>query len=323
MALSGNTPVSGLISAEQTNASKDAFAVLMQGVSSICISIKTFAFGEINTVAGPLISRRFYYNEAGKVRKKLFFGPDGNIVTKEEYEFDSKGRIVSGRYITDDYINYDEYEYDSKGFIKEYRFLDPKWPLPKREVYEVDKSGRVLKKISFGLLGLEELITEYIYDGSSKKYTFRHMTSPEGKLIMTFYYRYTATGKYAGLYGFLLEPEEVKKLVDSNKKTSVWEMRSEFRSVWHYDAKDNMTGFLKDEKVPEYVKLDFGLLNDKHALRLPVQKTSYEYEKISGKDRLVRITEWLPRYDEPMQVVKEYSYYNKNGNQIYPVPNGT
>jgi len=295
---------------------RKSFTQIMQGVYSCSITYAPYAFG--SRVLSPIgnVFRRFYYNADGEVNKKYSYDSEGKIEMKEEYEFTDKGKIINSKFTSTDSIVYENYHYE-KGKIKEYTFVNHKWIRAKKEIYEYDKEGRKLKKTNFGLLGTEELITDYFYDGNAKKYNFRRVSNPDGTLIMTFYFTYDSKENITGMYGFNLNPDEILALIKQEKGGNQWELMSKYRSVWVYED-GNQVAFKRDEIAHGHPFLDFGIVPNQDN-RIVTQQSSSKFEKIAGKDHLIETTEYQIWFDEP-SAVKLYSYFDKSGKVIYQHP---
>ena len=52
--------------------------------------------------------------------------------------------------------------------------------------------------------------------------------------------------------------------------------------------------------------------------RIITEKSSFFYDKVNGKNSLVQTVEWDTRFHEPLYELKKYTYFDNNGNQIYP-----
>ena len=159
--------VSSLVIQAEEKTLRNNFIATMEGIYSASIRLNPVKWGAAIESEGNII-RKFFYNERGKVIKKLFFNDAGQIEMKEEFEFNDKGKITDSRFITDDAILRETYVYDERGYLKEYTLINPRRGV-KRELYVTDKEGRKTQKISYGLLGTEELITRYIFPGNSQK----------------------------------------------------------------------------------------------------------------------------------------------------------
>jgi hypothetical protein len=307
-----------LIGGLEKSAFIKSYARTMKGVHSASIKLRQFKFGmpENEDDVKGLEYRKFFYNESGNVIKKLSFNNEGELEMKEEYEYFDNGKILKSKIITLDSLIDESYVYDSKGNLTEYVFRDTKKGYQKSEKNELDAKGRLLKTTSFGLMGTPELISIYVYpDGADKNYIFKHVTKPDGKLVMTFYFEYGAHNKesyISGLYGFFLSPDEVTKLM--GKKDSQWEQASDFKSIWEFKA-GKQTTYTRDEKIQ---KTNFDLGYPIEDGRIVTEHSSFEYDLIRGKNYLVKTTEWLPRFMEPCKELKTYSYYDEKGNQILP-----
>lgn len=294
---------------------RKSFTHAMKGVKAAEVTLKPFAFGK-PAIAGT-VYRKFFYNSDGNVTKKLSFAPDGKIVMKEEHMFGKNGKIERSQYITDSSRQEESFIYNKNGCLEEYIFSDSSWDVPKREVYEFDKSQRKVKKISYGRLGIPELITHYFYKSTSKKYTYRFVTQPDGALIMTMLYTYDKNFNQVGLRGFLVTPNELTKLIKNDKD---WELKSAFRSLWTYDKNNNPTGFRRDENSDKLSLIGDNSFGDSlEKGRIVTIQSSSEYTKIKGKDYLIKTTEWLPKYNEPLKEIKEYQYYDNTGKVIFPI----
>jgi hypothetical protein len=295
---------------------RKSFTQTMHGIYSSSLTYAPFAFGSFVLPPKGNIYRRFYYNSNGEVNKKYSYNSEGNIEMKEEYEFDAKGKITNSKFTTIDSIVHENYHYE-KGKIMEYSFINHKWGRAKKEIYEYDKAGRKLKKTNFGLLGTEEQITDYFYDGGAKKYNFRRISKPDGTLIMTFYFTYDSKDNITGIYGFSLNPDEILALIKKEKGGNQWELVSKYRSVWTYQG-GNPVAFKRDEIAHGHPFLDFGIVTDQDN-RIVTQQSISKFDKIEGKDYLIETTEYQTWFDEPL-AVKLYSYFDKSGKVIYQHP---
>jgi hypothetical protein len=306
----------GLIGELEQKTFRKSFTQTMQGIYSSRLTYAPFAFGSHVLPPKENIFRMFYYNSDGEVNKKYSYTSEGNIEMKEEYEFNDKGKIINSKFISTDSIVHENYHYE-KGKIKEYYFVNHKWGRAKKEIYEYDKVGRKLKKTNFGLLGTEEQITDYFYDGSAKKYNFRRVSKPDGTLIMTFYFTYDSKENITGMFGFNLNPDEILALIKKEKGGNQWELVSKYRSVWEYQG-GNPVAFKRDEIAHGHPFLDFGLVSNQDN-RIVTQQSISKFEKIAGKDHLIETTEYQTWFDEPL-AVKLYSYFDKSGKVIYQHP---
>lgn len=297
----------------EKSASRKVFARTMKGIHSATITLKPIQFGK---PADGYVYRKFYYNDNGNVVKKLSFNEEGAITMKEEYEYDSKNKILSTKIITDDCIIQENYTYDEKGNLEKYTYNNPKLPRGKIETNELDKTGRTMRKTNYGLSGLPELITQYTYpDTTSRNYTLMQVTKPDGALVMTFYFTYNKESQITGLYGFPLMPKNLMEVMDKKKENSQWEQESLFRSLWQY--KDGVqTNYKRDEHVQKF-HLELGYSSPDN--RIITELSDSEYTKINGKNYMIKTTEWLTRYMEPLKQVKAYTYYDESGEQVYPL----
>jgi hypothetical protein len=295
---------------------RKSFTQIMEGIHSSSLTYAPFSFGNPVLPLKGNVFRRFYYNGNGEVNKKYSYDSEGNIEMKEQYEFTDKGKIINSKFTSTDSIVHENYYYE-KDKIKEYNFINHKWSRAKKEIYEYDKVGRKLKKTNFGLLGTEELITEYFYDGSAKRYNFRRVSNPDGTLIMTFYFTYDTKDNITGMYGFYLNPDEISALIKQEKGGNQWELVSKCRSVWVYED-GNPVAFKRDEISHGHPFLNFGIVPNQDN-RIVTQQSSSKFEKIAGKDHLIETTEYQTWFDEP-SAVKLYSYYDKSGKVIYQHP---
>ncbi|MFK8008316.1 MAG: hypothetical protein AB8H03_18305 [Saprospiraceae bacterium] len=329
--------IANIFDAVEDSTFRKSFTKMMKGkgIHSATISYNPFAFGK--PTQGK-IYRQFFYNEYGHVVKKFYFDINGTIDTKELYHFE-KGLIKESKFIFPNEIWQEKYEY-AKGKISNYTFSNPKWEIPKREEYEVDEHNRKSKKVSFGLMGHPELITEYIYDdsiGISDKYKYRYVTNPNGELIISILYTYDKKENQTGLFGFFLYPnvekmeeagieipckdEPPKDIETLMKKNKLWVFESEYSSTWEYDKKNNQISFIRDEKIQGsipswYTNPEYGYSFQQN--RVIISRSNSVFKDINGSSYLVKTVEWLPRLHEPMKAVKKYIYYDKEGEQIYP-----
>lgn len=297
---------------QESKARRLSFAKMMKGVHSAHIKLKPFAYGEPSEGA---IYRKFFYNNHGKVIKKLKFSSSGKLEMKEGYQFDKAGRILRSQFITDNSIQEEKYVYHSKGYLEEYLFNNSGWEIPKREKYDVDKSLRKIKKVSYGRLGIPELITHYLYKGKNKKYSYRHVTHPDGSLIITLKYSFDKKNNLKNIHGFQMTPEEVICLTEEDKS---WEMKSLFRSTWTYDTDNNPIAFQRDEKAESLSLLgENAFVGSLESGRIITLRSNSEFEKINGHFYLAKTTEWLAKYNEPLKEIKEYTYYDATEKEIF------
>ena len=316
------------LSVNSTNQAGYSEIIKGRNIASATISYRPFKFG---VVADAPIYRKFFYNDDGRVIKKLEFDTDGNIVSKEESVFDTKHKwkILQSRIITGDDNFTETYEYTTvkgKEKLKKHTFFSPKWPQPKKDEYEFDELGRIAKKVSYGIMGEPELISSYVYDtATDTKVTYRHVFKPDGGLVITLMYGYdnVKKEKQTGLYSFLLTPDEITELRNSDKKN--WELKSLSRSKWEYDSNANNIGFERDDMVRPDFGWGFDLIGGipeypsaEEAPRVLIEKSSSDYEKLGDNYYLVRTTEWDTRINEPLKAAKEYMYMDKKGTIIYP-----
>jgi len=268
------------------------------------------------------IYRKFFYNQHGKVTKKLDFDASGAITMKEVYKFD-KQKILKSTFITSTKFWTEDYTYNEQGQMEKYRLQAPEQSNEKRtEIYTFDNQGRKKDKTSIGLGGIKELFTKYIYIGKSPHYTFREVTNSNDVVQITLVYIRDKKGNQTGLYGF--SNQEYPAVAALMKKPD-WENQSDFRTEWTYDKNSNQTHLLSDIKIPTLLssptlrKLDFdktyGYSTDKPG-RIITQKSSSEYEKLKGEFYLISTTEWSTRFDEPVQEIKTYTYFDKDGKQL-------
>lgn len=309
-----------LIGETQDTARDEMFVKTMEGTFSATITLVPFEATkdeeEEEKESAP-VYRKFLYNEKGEVVKKLSFDENGNIEMKEETTYDDKGNILANKIITADNIVREYYEYNKGGSLVRYTFTDPKQPGIKYETNEIDENGRLTKTTSFGLLGTPVLISHFIYpEGKKTKYKFKHVTKPDGTLLITFYFTYDSLkidSNLTGLYGFYLTPDEINNLLKESANTDEWEKESLFRSKWQY-AEGKQTSFMRDEKIQPY-HLDYGYISDDE--RILTDKTDFLYRVINGTKYPGLVTEWQPRFLEPNKVVGKYTYYDSKGKKIY------
>jgi hypothetical protein len=159
---------------------QDGYADVIKdrGIVTANLSYRPYKFGKPSDVPAQLY-RTFFYNEKGQVVKKFDFSDAGIIEAKEESIFE-KWNIKERKIITLDYTTIETFEYvllKGKNKLNKYSFFNPKWPRPKVEEYEHDRDGRIVRKITYGLLGVPELITRYLYeDQKDTKVTYRYVT---------------------------------------------------------------------------------------------------------------------------------------------------
>jgi hypothetical protein len=313
--------ISNFVAESENNTRQEGFAkiIMNRGIDSAVITYKNFAFGQ--PVSEGKDFRKFFYDKEGRVVRKLSFDTDGNIVIKEESTFDNKGKIIANKIITPVDISDESYEYtEVKGRMRlsKYTFDNHKWLHPKIEEYHDDRFGRIAKKVSFGHLGCPELITRYIYDtDKDRKVTYRHVTLPDETLVLTLLYTYdNKKEKQTALYSFLLSPDEITELRQTDKDT--WELESLSQSHWKYDAAGNISDFYRDEDfvVPLnwFGVIDTNSFKPGHR-RIVTERSESEYTKINEKYYLAKTTEFLTRFEEPY-LVKEYTYWDKGGKAI-------
>lgn len=306
----------GLVGETQDAARDEVFAKTMEGIYAATIILKTFKATEEDPSSG-YVYRKFFYNEKGEVVKKLSFTEEGDIEMKEEVAFE-KGSIVSARFITADNILREDYEYDDAGNLLKYTFTNPKQTGQKYEMSEIDEKGRIVKTTSIGLLGTPELISHYLYPVEvNKRYTYKHVTKGDGSLLMTFYFTYDSDkddSNLTALYGFYSTPEEINNLLQRSGDNDSWEQESLFRSKWQY-TEGKQTFFERDEQIKPY-HLDYGYLSSDE--RIITDRTNFFYDEINGKKYPIRVIDWQTRFLEPCKLVKEYQYYDGEGNKIYP-----
>ncbi|MBI1227944.1 MAG: hypothetical protein GC192_22120 [Bacteroidetes bacterium] len=295
------------------------FIKSMVGIYSASMTLKSFEYGA--PIASSNIYRKFVYNKFGQVVQKYYFDDNGALEMKEKYSFDNKGKILHSEFIKSNSFLEEKFENNEDGNVHIYQLINPIWKTEgkhnKREVYSFDKQRRKVKKISYGFLGSVELITHYLYEGDSEKYSFRHVTDPDGELILTLLYTYDSKFNQTGLYSFFLTPSAVKDLLNKQKD---WKSESLSASNWEYDAKGNAIGFVSDiaEQLFHY-KFQNADMGVPRGGRVVTQQSKSEFELINGKYYLVKTTEYWPKFDEPKEL-KEYTYFDKSGKQIYPPP---
>lgn len=318
----GNSAFSSLVfgSEDATNRNFFSETIKDRGIDMALITYREFAYGE--PVAGKLPPyRKFLYDENGRVIKKLDFDSVGKIETKMESTFNSKGKVTASTIYTPENISEELYGYDdTNGRLISYSFNNNKWPRPKTDEYEYDKFGRKNKKISYGLIGEPELVTEYLYDtDKDRKVSYRYVTTPDGALILTLLYYYDSKKQnQTALYSFLKTPGEIEAFRNDPKKLHTESISASF---WEFDTNGNHTSFVRDEVFSSALKnllLAAGKF-DPATGRTLTEKYTNAYEKINGRFYLVKTTEWLIHMNEPLQAVKEYAYFNKKGEQLYPV----
>ena len=293
------------------------------GIASSIVTYIPFAFGKPADNPMPNPYRQFFYDGSGRVIKRFDFAATGEIDQKKTSSFAKiKGqeRIVSGSNISSDGVIEEAYQYDDHGRLIEYALINPRWPVPKKEKYEYDKFGRKCRKVSYGLIGEPYLITQYLYDTASakdRKVTYRYVTDPDGELILTILWTYDEKKeKQTGMYSFDLAPEEITELRKSRKD---WELRSTSRSLWQYDKESNHIGFEKDVLVDKELNMVLHYSDQEIIHRVVTEKYMNEYEKLpNGKQYLARTIEWLTQMDEPLQGIKQYQYFDKDGVSLYP-----
>lgn len=293
------------------------------GIASSIVTYIPFAFGKPADNPMPKPYRQFFYDDSGRVTKRFDFAGSGEIEQKETFSFAKiKGqeKIVSGSNISSEGVIEETYQYDEDGRLTEYALINPAWPVAKVEKYEYDKFGRKCRKVSFGLIGEPYLVTHYLYDTASakdRKVTYRYVTDPDGELILTILWTYDEKkDKQTGMYSFNLTPDEITELRKNRKD---WELLSTSRSLWQYDKEGNHTGFIKDVLVDRKLNLVFQINGQDMMHRVVTEKYMNEYEKLpNSKQYLVRTIEWLTKMNEPLQGIKQYQYFDKDGELLYP-----
>ena len=305
------------VQAMEGKTNRKVFINIMKGIHSATITLKHFSYGE---PANGNTYRKYFYNKYGQVIKKFYFDDQGELDMKEVYDFDKDGKILHSQFITVSSYLTEDFIYDKKGLLQEYFLRNPKWALEdkgkhdKKEKYTFDRKNRKIKKVSYGRLGTPELITHYIYKGNQDKYKYRHVTYPNGSLIITLLYTYDKNNNQIGLHSFMLPPDEVEQLIKKNKD---WEMVSNSSSHWEYDKYGNAISFTRDEPAKpfhiQYQQIEYGTPKNG---RVVTQKSTSEFKKSGRKFYLVKTTKWWPKFDEPMKLVEEFNYYRANGDPI-------
>lgn len=138
-------------------------------------------------------------------------------------------------------------------------------------------------------------------------------------------------------FGFLAQDlVAVKALI----KNSGWEKESDFRTEWTYDKKGNQTSMITDRKPPavlnnpviknsDFIR-EFGYAEDEtfgyvkgeilinfHPSKIIIEKSTFDYQETKdGVLRLAQVTDWLPRFNEPLKTVKKYTYFDTNNIEI-------
>lgn len=291
------------------------------GIATSIVTYIPFAFGKPAGLQMANPYKQFFYDGTGKVIKSLDFADTGEIVQRETFSFSKiKGeeKIVSSNNISSDGVIEESYHYDNNGLLTKYELINPKWPVSKVEEYEYDKFSRKCKKTSYGLIAEPYLVTHYLYDSDKDhNFSYRYVTSPEGQLLLTILLTYDVKNeKQTGMYSFNMIPDEIKALRKNNKD---WELQSTTRSSWQYNKEGNLAGFEKDVQIDRGLNM-FLHFNDNNIIkqRLVTEKYMNEYEKLAdGKQYLLRTTEWLPQFNEPLKGIKQYQYLNKVGKSLY------
>ena len=326
-----NLKMGNVIEKSINSINQDTYSAVIKGrgIDSATISYRAFRFGVLEDESPGQVYRKFFYNSDGRITKKFEFDADGKIVAKEESTFVKTGNywdIEQTTIFTAEDTFVENYEYENvkgKHKLKRYTFLNPKWPRPKEDIYEYDKFGRINKRVSYGLMGEPELITNYLYDtDKDTKVSYRHVTLPDEELVITLLYTYDSKKqKQTGLYSFFLTPDQIIELRRFDKEN--WGFKSMSQSHWEYDAHGHNTGFYRDEMLSRELELGLNLLKDpaknispEKSLRVLIEKNTSDYEKINDKFYLVRTTEWLTRINEPLKAVKQYRYFNSDGQVI-------
>lgn len=320
-----------VLNSEYTTNRKVYSAIIKdKGISMASITYRRFAYGEpIQGGSALLPYRKFFYDTNGCVIKKIDFSNSGEIETKVESIFSAEGKILASIIYTSDNISKELYEYcktndHTNGLLNTYSFNNVKWPRAKNDKYEYDKFGRKNKKISFGLIGQPELITEYLYDKDyHKKLSYRRVTTPEGKLVLTLLYCYDDDEQQnqIAVYSFLKPPDEIKKLRNDTGMMHKLKTESISSSIWEFDDFGNHISFVRDEMLSEIFKKLQAKGNidrlSKYYDRIVTEKYTNEFKEINKLFYLVKTTEWQVYMNEPLQAVKEYTYYDKEGDAIY------
>jgi hypothetical protein len=300
---------------EHKKAMVDIFDDINKGKEKIIdfalIKLKPYDWG--GKPSSSILYRRYDYKE-GKVAKKLSFDSSGQIEIKEEYEYNKKrisssiGTTKKGRWL-------EEYDYDAKGKLLTYKFLNATLDQggSEKEVYEYDTSGRTTIKKRYDRNGFLELVTEYIYEGKNRRYSFRCVTDEKGELVITFVYNYNDQNKLIRLAGIEAHYKDLMELSSKAMNTKLED--SKFISYYTHDDKGNMIKYVRTIPKGNVLNLECNF-SDKGNYIVGTE-SDYEYKNISKKDYLVSITQYDPRYREPIQV-KEYTYYDNNGECINP-----
>lgn len=315
---SGNFDALQLIQQFENKVFRSNFSDIMAGIQSATMRLVPYRYGVPDT---GFVYRKFIYNKQGDITQKYYYSPTGDIEMKENFLYNANGDVLKSEFITPNSILLEKFEYNQKGKPLVYQLSNPLWHLEgkqdKREIYFFDAQGRKIKKESYGFLGTLEFITHYLYEGNAKKYKFRHVTNPDGSLVMTLMYLSKKESQLTDLYSFALTPNEVKELLKSNK---TWEKESLSSSHWEYDADGNAIGFRSEVKEQLFhlknQSAEFGVPREG---RVMTRRFKSKFDQIKGKGRLflTETTEYWPKFDEPKEV-KTYSYFDENGKQIYP-----
>ncbi len=246
IANSGNFDTLQLIQQFENKVFRSNFSDIMAGIQSATLRLAPFRFGVPDN---GFVYRKFIYNKQGNITQKYYFSPIGDIEMKENFQYNANGDVLKSEFITPNSILVEKFEYNQKGKPLVYQLSNPLWHLEgkqdKREIYFFDELGRKVKKESYGFLGTLEFITHYLYEGNAKRYKFRHVTNPDGSLVMTLMYLSKKETQLTDLYSFALIPDEVKELLKSNR---TWEKESLSSSHWEYDAHGNAIGFHSEVK---------------------------------------------------------------------------
>ncbi len=300
----------------QKAASDEIFEDIMRGrgIGFALIKLKPYDWGG-QPGSSPQLYRRYDYNDNGKVIKKLGFDTSGHIEIKEEYVY-KKERLIASLFTTNKGIWSDSYDYNKDGKLLSYQFLNISLnhQSPEKEEYEYDSFGRTALKRTFDRNGFPALVTEYIYDSDkTKNYSFRSVTDANGKLVITFAYKYNDQGKLKRLAEIKMHYQELLGLSPKAQETAIG--KSHFISHYLYNKDGLIKKYIRTIPQGEVLNLESKFLGT--GKFIITNESDYDYVTIQKKEYLNTITEYNPRYREPV-LVKEYSYFKDKDHPIVP-----